>query len=74
MIPRFPGDPPKDLSKPLREVVILIEGASVGERLDQALQHFLTWRSRSSIHRLIREGFVSLEGREARPARRAGER
>ena len=59
-----------DLSKPLEEVVIRIDGASVGERLDQALLHFLTWRSRSSIHRLIRGGFVSLEGREARPARR----
>lgn len=59
-----------DLSKPLEEIVIRIDGASVGERLDQALLHFLTWRSRSSIHRLIRGGFVSLEGREARPARR----
>ncbi len=70
MIPRFPGDPPRDLSKPLEEVKVRIDGQCVGERLDQALLHFLPWRSRSSIHRLIRDGHVLLEGREARPARR----
>ena len=70
MIPRFPGDPPRDFSKPLEEVKVLIDGECVGERLDQALLHFLTWRSRSSINRLIRDGHVLLEGREARPARR----
>lgn len=75
MIPRFPGDPPRDLSKPLEEVRILIEGDLAGERLDRALLHFLTWRSRSSIHRLIRNGYVLLDGRDARPASRvrAGE-
>ena len=70
MIPRFPGDPPRDFSKPLEEIKVLIDGERAGERLDQALLHFLTWRSRSSIHRLIRDGYVLLEGREARPAAR----
>jgi 23S rRNA pseudouridine1911/1915/1917 synthase len=70
LIPRFPGDPPRDFSKPLEELKVLIDGECVGQRLDQALLHFLTWRSRASIHRLIREGHVLLEGREARPARR----
>jgi len=68
MIPRFPGDPPKDLSRPLEEVKILVDKPLDGARLDRALVRFLTWRSRNSIHRLIRDGHVLLEGRRARPA------
>lgn len=70
MIPRFPGDPPRDLSRPLEEVKILVDKPLHGARLDQALVRFLTWRSRNSIHRLIKEGHVLLEGRRARPATR----
>lgn len=58
------------MSKPLEEVRILIEGDCVGERLDRALLQYLTWRSRSSIHRLIRDGNVFVDGLRARPAYR----
>ena len=42
MIPRFPGDPPRDLSQPLQEVKIRIDKPLDGARLDVALVHFLT--------------------------------
>lgn len=70
MLPRFSGQPPKDLSRPLQRVEIRIDSRQAGGRLDVALQAFLTWRSRTSIHRLIREGYVDLEGRDARPSSR----
>lgn len=41
-----------------------------GQRLDKALTAYLPWRSRTSIHRLIGEGRVSLRGVPARPAMR----
>lgn len=66
MIPRMRGEPPRDLSKPLEEVKVQIDAALHGTRLDVALTHFLTWRSRNSILELIRDGHVILEGREAR--------
>ncbi len=69
-LPQFPGDPPKDLSRPLREVKILIDQRHDGARLDRALADILTWRSRTSIHRLIKEGFVDVQGENARPASR----
>ncbi|MHC4514173.1 MAG: RluA family pseudouridine synthase [Planctomycetota bacterium] len=68
MIPRFPGDPPLDLSRPLEEVRIRIDKPLDGARLDRALVQYLTWRSRNSIHQLIKDGYVLLEGRRARPA------
>jgi 23S rRNA pseudouridine1911/1915/1917 synthase len=68
MIPRVPGEGPLDLSRPLQELRIQIEARQDGQRLDKALAEHLTWRSRTSIHRLIDDGFVSLEGRAARAA------
>lgn len=68
MIPRFPGQPNKDLTRPIERVEVVIDARQDGCRLDVALGHFLTWRSRTSIHRLIRDGYVQLEGRDARPA------
>ncbi len=63
---RFPGQGPRDLSKPLDRFEVLADERHDGLRLDQALALFLHWRSRTSIHRLIRGGFVELEGRRAR--------
>lgn len=68
MIPRVPGEPPQDLSRPLEEIRIQIDGRQDAMRLDVALCEHLHWRSRTSIHRLIKEGRIHLEGREARPA------
>jgi len=70
VLPRIPGRPPKDLSRPLQRVEVRIDGRQHGARLDVALQSVLSWRSRTSIHRLIRDGYVELEGRAARPAAR----
>lgn len=70
MLPRIPGDPPKDLSKPLTQVRILIDDPVDGKRLDQALAQKLPWRSRTSIRRLIEQGRVHLEGRDASPSRK----
>jgi len=51
------------LSKPLEQVRILIDARTAGQRLDLALAAILTWRSRSSIARLIDQGMVRLQGR-----------
>ncbi|MHC5062759.1 MAG: RluA family pseudouridine synthase [Planctomycetota bacterium] len=75
MIPRLPGEGPRDLSKPLEEIRVQVPVESDGARLDQTLQQFLHWRSRNSIHRLIKGGYVLLTERSARPSRKvqAGE-
>lgn len=65
-IPRMRGEAPRDLSKPLEEVRVQVDATQDGMRLDVALTHFLSWRSRTSILELIREGHVVLEGRKAR--------
>lgn len=71
MIPRFPGEGPRDLSKPLEQVKLLAGAEHGGERIDVVLKSFLTWRSRTSIHRLIDDGYVDLRGeRVRRPAAR----
>lgn len=70
MIPRLPGEPPRDLSRPLEEVRVRIDSRQDGLRLDRALRQFLTWRSRTSIHRLIEGGFVSTPRGRARPSAR----
>ena len=70
MIPRLPGERPLDLRRPLEEIKVLVDARLDGWRLDRALGEFLTWRSRTSIHRLIDDGFVELVGRAARPASR----
>jgi len=76
MLPKYPGQPPRDLSKPLEEVRVLVDLKLDGQRLDVALATVLTWRSRASVHRLIDDGFVMFaDGRRAVASRRvkAGE-
>lgn len=70
MLPKYPGAPPRDLSKPLEELKILVDKKLDGQRLDLALAAVLTWRSRASIHRLIEGGYVQLAGRRIAPATR----
>jgi 23S rRNA pseudouridine1911/1915/1917 synthase len=70
MLPRFPGDAPRDLSKPLESVKLLVDARTAGQRLDVALTTMLPWRSRASIHRLLDGGMVRLEGRNAPASRR----
>ena len=48
MLPKFPGDGPRDLSKPLESVKIQVDARLDGQRLDVALTTVLTWRSRAS--------------------------
>ena len=62
-LPRYPGEGPRDLSKPLEQVRVLIDARTAGQRLDLALAAILTWRSRSSIVRMIDKGMVRLGGR-----------
>ncbi len=70
MLPKYPGDGPRDLSKQLEQLRILVDARLDGQRLDLALAAVLTWRSRASIHRLIDGGFVQLEGRKVNASRR----
>lgn len=70
MLPKYPGEPPRDLSRPLEQVKLLVDQRLEGQRLDVALATVLTWRSRASIHRLIDGGYVHLEGRKATASRR----
>jgi 23S rRNA pseudouridine1911/1915/1917 synthase len=63
MLPKYPGAGPRDLSKQLEELRILVDSKLDGQRLDLALAAVLVWRSRASIHRLIDGGYVHLEGR-----------
>lgn len=76
MLPRFAGQPPKDLSRPLERFEVVIDARHDGARLDVALHAFLPWRSRTGVHRLIRDGYIELQGRRARPSSRVrlGER
>lgn len=69
-LPKIPGERPRDLSKPIEDFRIRIDDRQAGQRLDQALQFFLRWRSRTQIHRLIKDGYVELEGRRPTPARK----
>lgn len=61
VLPRVPGERPRDLSKPLEEVRLQIYPEIGGLRLDQALHKLLSWRSRSWLQRLIRDGRVAVE-------------
>ena len=69
-LPRYPGEAPRDLSKPLEQVRVLVDARTAGQRLDLALASVLTWRSRSSIARMIEQGKVRLQGRVAPPSRK----
>lgn len=75
MLPKHPHDPPRDLSRPLERVRFCVDQALAGQRLDVVLASVLSWRSRTSVHRLIDQGRVRLCGRSATAARRlrAGE-
>ena len=73
MIPHFPGEGPRDLSRPLEQLKILATAEHAGLRLDQTLKRVLSWRSRTSIQRLIRGGHVDLRGEAPRPASRVRE-
>jgi hypothetical protein len=42
VIPRFPGEAPRDHSKPLEQVRLLADDRHDGQRLDQVLCAFLT--------------------------------
>ena len=70
MLPKYPGAPPRDLSRQLEELKILVDARLDGQRLDLALTAVLPWRSRSSIHRLIDAGHVQVEGRAVAASRR----
>lgn len=70
MLPKYPGDGPRDLSKPLERLKILVDARLDGQRLDLALAAVLTWRSRASIHRLIDGHYIRLDGREVSASRR----
>ncbi len=71
MIPHFPGEAPRDLSKPLEQLRLLADEKHDSLRLDQALCAFLHWRSRTSVRRLIEDGLVTLaDGRSPRPSTR----
>jgi len=75
MLPKYPGEPPRDLSKPLEQLKVLVDQKLAGQRLDVVLASVLPWRSRASVHRLIDGGYVTLIGRTATASRRlrAGE-
>ena len=70
MLPKYPGEGPRDLSRPLEQVKVLIDARLDGQRLDLALAAVLTWRSRSGIHRLIDAGLVRLNDRDVPASRR----
>jgi 23S rRNA pseudouridine1911/1915/1917 synthase len=70
VLPKFPGEPPRDLSRPLEQIKFLVDARFEGARLDVALATILTWRSRESVHRLIDGGYVTLTGRKAVASRR----
>ncbi|MFQ5503779.1 MAG: RluA family pseudouridine synthase [Planctomycetota bacterium] len=54
----MPGERPPDLALPVEELRTHVYPEIAGLRLDQALAFLLTWRTRSSIQRLIKEGRV----------------
>lgn len=80
----------RDLNEPLEEVELVVnasdfrvKAADLVLRLDQFLSEHLTWRSRSSIQRLVKDGYVFLDpatpehprgsgqtARETRPGRK----
>ena len=69
MLPRVPGDPPRDLSRRPDKLRVPVGPDQGGRRLDHFLKEVLFWRSRTSIRRLIEKGAVLVgEGRKARPS------
>jgi 23S rRNA pseudouridine1911/1915/1917 synthase len=70
VIPRIPGEPPRDFSKPIEEVRVLIPPERAGDRLDTALARIMTWRSRTAFQALIEDGYVQVNDRPCRAATR----
>lgn len=70
MLPRFPGDGPKDLNTPLEEFRVVIDSRQAGWRLDKALQYFLPWRSRNGCQQLIERGLVRMADRRPSASRK----
>lgn len=62
-VPRRPGQGPRDLSKPLEQIEIVVEEECDGWRLDRTLQHYLPWRSRTGVVRLIDGGYIDHRGK-----------
>lgn len=61
---------PRDLSKPLTQVELVVADEDTGLRLDHFLSDRLPWRSRSDLQRRIRDGLIRVNGQAARPALR----
>ncbi|MEZ5987585.1 MAG: RluA family pseudouridine synthase [Planctomycetota bacterium] len=74
MLPKIPGEPPPDLSKPIEVVRARVHPEIAGQRLDQAMAALFPWRTRASIQRLIRDGRVTLVLGGNAPGSAAGER
>ena len=58
----------RDLNQALEEVDLVVDASALGKRvadvyvrLDHYLMRFLTWRSRTSIQALIRDGYVAVD-------------
>jgi len=69
-LPRKSKRRPPDLSQPLERLTLQVEPGDDGQRLDAFLTTRLTWRSRSAVQALIREGRVERLGRPGRPGER----
>lgn len=59
----------RDLSRTTTQVVLRVDASAFGSRhdefemrLDAFLAHHLSWRSRSSVQELVRDGFVLVDG------------
>ncbi len=76
MLPRGPNGGPRDLSRPLEKVEIIVDEERGGSRLDKVLQSYLPWRSRTGVCKLIDGGYVDHMGHKPRASRkvRAGDR
>jgi 23S rRNA pseudouridine1911/1915/1917 synthase len=59
----------RDLSRARHAIVLRVRGSRVA-RLDHYLKGQLAWRSRTRIQRLIRDGFVTVNGHAAKPSLR----
>jgi len=70
VIPRIPGETPRDLSRPLEAIALQVDADRDGQRLDVVLASYLPWRSRTSVCRLIDDGLVEVEAGRARPSLR----
>ena len=70
MAPRARQRPYTDLSRPQREQSFVVPSEEAGERLDHVLAKHVTWRSRTQLARMVRDGAVRVAGRPTKPAAR----